>query len=70
MSKRFITVYRGSLLPQVEIVKSALESEGIVCMIKGAVSFRPDISYATGIELQVQEEDKERAEKIIKESDK
>ena len=67
MSEEFVTIRTGVLIVPVDIVKSALESEGILCVIKGYDASRPNLSFGMGIELQVPEKDKFRAEKIIKE---
>ena len=63
----FVTVYKDVFSPNVEIIKSALESESILCNIKGYDGSRPGLSFGVGIELQVPKEDMARAEKIIKE---
>jgi len=67
VSERFVTVFTNVSLPPVDMVKSVLESEGIICNIKGYDSSRPYLSYGMGIQLQVPEKDKEKAEQIIKE---
>ena len=67
MSEDFITVFRDINLPPVDMVRAALESEGILCNVKGYDSTRPYLSFMTSIELQVPSADKERAEDIIKE---
>ncbi len=68
MSEKLITIYEDINLPPVEIVKAILEDQGIKCLIKGYDTMRPYLSYGTGIELQIQEKDKEKAERLIKES--
>ena len=69
MSEKFITVYTNILIPPVDIVKSVFESEGIMCNVKGHDETRPQLSFGTGIELQVREEDVKKAKKIISELD-
>ena len=68
MKEEFVTVYRHKLLQPVETVKALLENNGIVCLMKGVDKVQPDVMYATGIELQVQTADKDRAIKLIKET--
>jgi len=65
VSEKFVTVYTNLALPPVDMVRTTLESEGILCNIKGYDSTRPYLSFGMGIELQVPEKDKIRAEKII-----
>ena len=65
--KTFVTVYKNIVLPPVEMVKSALENEDILCNMKGYDETRPGLSFGVGIELQVPEKDRAKAEKIIKE---
>jgi hypothetical protein len=62
----FVTVYRDVFMPNVDVIKSALESESILCNIKGYDINRPGLSFGVGIELQVPEKDRARAEEIIK----
>jgi len=62
----FVTIYKNIYLPPVEMAKSALENENILCNIKGYDGTRPGLSFGVGIELQVPEKDRSRAEKIIK----
>ncbi|MCX5667703.1 MAG: hypothetical protein NTY34_05285 [Candidatus Omnitrophica bacterium] len=61
--EKFITVYKSMFLPPVEIVRSALESENILCNMKGYDS--PHRISVSIIELQVPEKDKIKSEKII-----
>ena len=68
MEEKLITIYSDINLAPVEIMKALLEDHGINCVIKGADTMRPHISFGIGIELQIQEKDKEKAEKIIKEA--
>lgn len=68
MTEKLVTIYSNVNLPPVEIVKSILEDHGINCIIKGYDTMRPYLSYGIGIELKIQEKDKEAAEKLIKES--
>ncbi|MDO8536316.1 MAG: DUF2007 domain-containing protein [Candidatus Omnitrophota bacterium] len=63
--QNFVTIYKNIVLPPVEMVKSALENENILCNIKGYDDTRPGLSFGVGIELQVPEEDRARAEKIL-----
>jgi len=67
VSEKFVTVYTNLILPPVDMVRTTLESEGILCNMKGYDSTRPYLSFGMGIELQVPEKDKIRAEKIIEE---
>jgi len=68
MTEKFITIYTNVDLPPVEMLKSVLEDHGIKCLLKGYDTMRPGLSYGTGIELQILEKDKEKAEEIIKEA--
>ena len=65
-NEEFVTVYTNLLIPPVDMVRSALESEGILCLIKGYDESRPSLSFQTSIEVQVPEKDKAKAEQIIK----
>ena len=67
MSEKFVTIYRNVNLPPVDMVRTTLESEGILCNVKGYDATRPYLSFGIGIELQVPEDDKKRAEEIMKE---
>jgi len=66
VSEKFVTVYTSINMPQLEMVKAVLEDTGILCNVKGYDQTRPYLSYGTGIQLQVPEEDKAKAGKIIK----
>ena len=68
MSEKLITIYKDINLPPVEIVKAILEDHGIKCLIKGYDTMRPYLSYGIGIDLQIQEKDKEKAQQLIKET--
>ena len=70
MSEKFVTIRTGVLIVPVDMVKAALESEGILCVIKGYDVSRPNLSFGMGIELQVPEQDKAKAKEIIKELSK
>ena len=63
---KFITVYTDIHITPVDMIKSALESRGIICLIKGYDRTRPNLSFGTGIELQVQKKDRNKAKEIIK----
>jgi len=68
--EKFVTVYSSILLLSIEIVKGALESEDILCNLKGYNSAKAAIDYVdgiTGMEIQVPEKDKVKARGIIKE---
>ena len=60
MKSELVTVYRNKLLRPVETVKTLLENNGIVCVMKGVDKVQPDVMYATGIELRVQKPTKIR----------
>ena len=66
MTEKLITIYKHLDLAPVETVKAILEHHGINCIIKGVDTMRPFLSYGMGIELQIQEKDKEAAEELIK----
>lgn len=65
--QNLVTVYTHIIESSIELVKTALESEGIKCFVKGVDRMRASLSFGTGLELQVPEKDRTRAEKIIKE---
>ena len=65
---KLVTVYSNINLPPVDMARAILEEQGITCLVKGHDSMRPYLSYVTGIELQVREEDKEKALALIKEA--
>ena len=69
MTGKFITIYSNLNLAPVEMIKAILEENGINCLLKGYDTMRPYLSFGTGIELVIREEDKERAETLIKEAD-
>ncbi|MFC1590669.1 putative signal transducing protein [Candidatus Omnitrophota bacterium] len=69
MSDKLVTVYMNLNAAPVEAMKQMLEDHGINCIIKGADSARPYLTYITGVELQVMENDKESAERLIKGAD-
>jgi hypothetical protein len=64
MSEKFVTVYTNVKISPVDMVKSALESESILCNIKGYDSSGEGDSLF--IEIQVPEKDKKKAEDIIR----
>ena len=66
MSEKFITIYRNLNRAPVEVVKAILEDHGIPCMVKGADTMRPHLQMWSGVELQINEKDKEKAEKLLK----
>ena len=66
MGCKFVTIYTNMVIPPIDRAKSVLESEDILCNVKGYDMTRPQLSFGTTIELQVPEKDKEKAEKIIK----
>ena len=68
MKEKLVTVYRHKLLQPIETVKALLENNGIYCLVKGVDRVEPDVMYATGMELQVYDTDREDAMKLIKEA--
>ena len=64
--QNFVTVYTHLIESYVDLTKAALEGEGVRCFIKGIDRMRTSLSFGTGIELQVSEKDKAKAEEIIK----
>ena len=68
MAGKLVTVYSNIHVPPVDMLKSILEEQGIICLVKGYDTLRPYLSYATGIQLQVREEDREEALTLIKET--
>jgi len=72
MSDGFVTVYTHLTIASVDLVKSVLESENILCNVKGYDSSGETTAFGMGrtvIELQVPEKDKKKAEGIIKSLD-
>lgn len=70
MNQKFVTIHTGVLIVPIDMVRAALESEGILCDIKGYDTSRPNLSFGMGIELKVPEKDREKAKEIIKELNK
>ncbi len=68
MAGKFIAIYTNLNLAPVELIKSILEDHGINCIIKGYDSMRPYLSFGTGIELIISQEDQEKAKELIKET--
>ncbi len=68
MSGKLITIYRHLNKAPVEVVKAMLEDHGIPCVMKGADTMRPHLSMGTGVDLQINEKDKDKAERLIKEA--
>ena len=66
MSKEWVTVYTHILIAPVDVARATLEAENIICLLKGYDMTRPQLSFGTGIQLQVQEKDRIKAEAIIK----
>ena len=58
MSDKLVTVYMNLNAAPVEAMRQMLEDNGIRCIIKGADTARPYLSYLTGVKLQVLEKDK------------
>lgn len=67
MGDKFITIYTNLNLAPVEMLKSILEDNDINSLIKGYDSMRPYLSYATGIELVISQDDQAKAQALIKE---
>jgi len=67
MTEQFVTIYTNLIIIPIDMVKSALESDNILCNVKGYDVTRPQLSFGIGIELQVQEKDRAKAEEIVKE---
>jgi len=68
-SQNFVTVYTHPSILSVELVKTAIESKGIKCFIKGFNPRRADTVFGFNIELQVAEKDKQETKEIMKELD-
>ena len=68
MSDKFVTVYSNLMIASIDLVKSVLESENILCNVKGYESSGETVfgNASIIIELQVPMKDKKRAENIIK----
>ncbi|MFH1996284.1 MAG: DUF2007 domain-containing protein [Candidatus Omnitrophota bacterium] len=66
MSEKLVAIYMNLNAAPVEAMQQMLEDNGIHSIMKGADSARPYLSYIMGVELQVFEKDKERAEELIK----
>lgn len=68
MNQPLETVATFSFAPEMGLVRSKLESEGIECFVKGELISQTYIQSAVGgIKLQVKAEDAERARKLIDE---
>ena len=68
MSEKLITIYSNLNRAPVEMVKAILEDHGIPCVMKGADTMRPHLSMGTGVDLQINEKDKDKAERLITEA--
>jgi hypothetical protein len=69
MNDKFVTVYSNLFIASVDLVKSVLEGENILCNVKGYDSSGETTAFGQGrtvIELQVPEKDRKKAEDIIK----
>jgi len=65
---KLVTIATFSYAPEMGLVRSKLESEGIECFVKDELSSQTYIYNAIGgIKLQVRESDAERAAKIVNE---
>ncbi len=68
MENSLVTIATFSFAPQMGLVRSKLESEGIECFVKDELVSQTYIHNAVGdIKLQVREKDADRALKIIDE---
>ena len=63
------TIKTFSNRPEAEIVKGILEANGIAAIVRGDDSggMRPSLSFASGVDLQVQEKDIKKAQGLIQE---
>ena len=70
MMSIFVTVATFRYLHETYIPKARLESEGILCFLKDehTMFIQPFFSEATGIKLQVGENDAERATQILRDA--
>jgi hypothetical protein len=68
LSDKFVTVYSNLFIASIDLVKPVLESENILCNVKGYDSSGEHVfgNASVIIELQVPERDRKRAEEIIK----
>lgn len=68
MDKSLKTIATFSYAPEMGLVRSKLESEGIECFVKDELTSQTYIHNAVGgMKLQVKAEDAERARKLIEE---
>lgn len=56
-------IYKSQV--EAEVVFGLLSSNSIPCRMQGKDSVRPEISFATGIYIQIPEEYKEAAEELM-----
>ncbi|WP_462317824.1 putative signal transducing protein [Marinilabilia sp.] len=68
MEEKLITIATFSYAPEMGLVRSKLESEGIECFVKDELVSQTYIHNAVGgMKLQVKETDAERAARIVEE---
>lgn len=68
MEQKLITIATFSYAPEMGLVRSKLESEGIECFVKDELVSQTYIHNAVGgMKLQVKENDAERAARIVDE---
>jgi hypothetical protein len=68
MNQSLETIATFSFAPEMGLVRSKLESEGIECFVKDELVSQTYINNAVGgMKLQVKNEDAERAKKIVEE---